>query len=734
MKDIEKRLRQALIYILSVLVLTAVSGCNSQTNDISVSENDGILSQKVPEGEPVLSDENYITVGENADFKLDYDRAGADIYVTDKRSGKIWSNTVAKDYYTQEQDAQYLTQLLSVSIADKSGIVRSVDLFDNTSDSEFEIAERVSPQQNKLILTLEPAYTGISFEIEFYLDDKGLCCSIPESSLSEVGDDRIVDITLIPGFGAALPGEDGYIFYPDGSGALLKFDDEQPAVALTTLPYFGIDSQDLKSIEKNDEQNIYNLMLPVFGLSRRDGGFLAVITEGAADTNLNLAQPGYLIDMYRAYYTAVYRRFAAMTVNDNDVIELIPSISGGNRTVRYILLEPSACDYSAMANAYRDMLVSEGVLKKLPERKNVPLSVELFMSASEQGFFFRKNLKATDFSQAAEILEDISKYQKSELQVSLAAWSNGGSDNLPTSPKPSSSLGGRSEAEKLSKAARDAKATLYWYLEPLFAGEGESGYNKKKDVIRNHYGNIVSYDGLYLLNPSKVLNGILKKTLKSGGAFIENLQINSIGKYVIPDYMNGSFTSRQSVVNAYIKGLENVKKSGALLTAEGGNSYVLPYVAGLSDLPDGDSEYYISDGEVPFYQMVVHGYIDYTSTAGNLCSDFARQKLRWVEYGCNPYFILTAQNPNILKNSSSSEIFTSQYSEWKQRVQDTAKEFNERLGEVWNQPIVDHRKISSDVLSVTYENGSRIYINYGSNDVNIDGYAIPAEDYAVVKE
>lgn len=680
---------------------------------------------------PVEADR--IRVGENTHFVLEYDRAGADVYITDKRSGKVWSNAIAPDYYTDEYTADtFATHLLSVSLADTEGSVSQTHLFNN-EDGEFIIEEQVVAEENKLQLTIQPAYTDVTFRLDMWLDDTGFGYSLPEEAIQETGDYKITQITMLPGFGAALPGEDGYILYPDGSGALVRFEKSKQAVTLASYPLYGPDVQDLELLQENEEQNTYNMMLPVFGMSREDGGFLAAITEGAADTNLSIAQPGYQMETYRAYFTFVYRRFATLEIGEEQVVELMPTSNGGTRTVRYHLLEPKVWDYSAMANAYRQMLVEDGVLTKLPQRDNVPLALDLFMSATEKGFFAETDLKATTFAQAADILEDLNGKNVKDLQVTLLAWSQGGYDNMPTTLKASSALGGGSGMKALVKAAEKTGATLYWNVETLLANKGKGSFNDKKEVIRNHYGSIINYDGRYLLNPVKVLGRAVQSMLKKRNDGLANLQLASLGRYAIPDYMKNGYTGRQAVEKAYRDGMAALKKSSGTLAVEGGNAYVLPYADKLSGIPDTDSAYYISDGAVPFYQLVTHGYVDYTSVAGNQSYEFAQQKLRWVEYGCNPYFILTWENPILLKESSYNKLFTSEYAVWAERVVATAEEFSSRLGDVWGQEMVGHTTLADGVVRVTYADGSRTYINYTTKEVRVEGQTVPAEDYVVIK-
>ena len=48
-------------------------------------------------------------------------------------------------------------------------------------------------------------------------------------------------------------------------------------------------------------------------------------------------------------------------------------------------------------------------------------------------------------------------------------------------------------------------------------------------------------------------------------------------------------------------------------------------------------------------------------------------------------------------------------------------------------PVFDH-EYKNNIAVTKYENGVKVYVNYGSDEVNIDGLNISSEDFLVVKE
>lgn len=354
------------------------------------------------------------------------------------------------------------------------------------------------------------------------------------------------------------------------------------------------------------------------------------------------------------------------------------------------------------------------------------------MGANESGIFGKDLIAATTYSQAAEILSDLSESTPGLMAV-LEGWGKGGCDMLPTDPALEKEFGGGRGWKKLLSACREGDIPLYLNMDFIHGDETMGDFNNRKDTVRSGFGTVVNEGDRYLLNPVRVLEDFYDSAVKKRDLpQTASLRFDTLGSLLTYDHGKSQATSRTQAQRALEAVLEKAEEQLGSLAVTGGNQYVLPYAALMSQIPDSNSDYYLGDEAVPFYQMVVHGSVDYTSTAGNHTYDLQYQKLKWIETGSLPYFVLTYESPVVLNKTNRNDLFSSEYAVWEETVREVSSEFNDRLGAVWNQRMVYH-EANEGVAIVTYEDGTKVYLNYTDEDQKCGGVTVPAMDYLVKK-
>lgn len=690
-----------------------------------------------PGGTIAISDAfTPVKVCENSRYTFWYDTTGADIYVRDKKDGHIWSNAVDDKYYSnKDANKAMMTELLQVSACDAKGGISVVQLCDAVGNaSDFKLTPAYDAQGMTLAVNL--LQVNVAFDVRFQLTENGLTVTVPADSIRQKNGDRLVSLTLMPYFGAARTDENGYILIPDGSGALISFSGmDQQEERVYSYPLYGETQQDMNILLKRDEQDIKNMMLPVFGIRAKESGFMAAVSSGAEDTTLNVVPYGFQSPkLGRAYYTLNYLYTESVTINGKQIEEIMPAQAMSNREVSYFLLDKDHCDYSDMAAAYRSHLEKAGVLKNRLKDGGTQVSLDFFMGVKKTGMFFDSFVKMTTYKQVREIVSDLKKSGVNSMELTLLGWNQGGFTALPSPYQAEGQLGGNRELKNLTEWLSKQSVPVYLNSNYWEAGTKSKSVNLRKDIVRDYVGNMVVDDDQksVMLNIVRTLESREKLARQTGLYGNAAFSLSRAGQWLWANYEKGQEHTRTVTMQSCEQVLADCLKQEGRVQVYGGNQYVLPYATSLREIPDTSSGYNIVTSSVPFYQMVISGYAQYTSIAGNWTYDFNYQKLKWVEYGCTPYFVLSAENAIKLVGSDYDKLFSSEYDVWGARVKQVCTEFNRRLSKVRAGAMVRHTQLSDTLVRVTYDSGYDVYINYATEAAKVGGVTIPAMDYTVV--
>lgn len=251
---------------------------------------------------PVPPLEQMHLAGENENFAFYYHEEGADAYILDKREGKLWSTAVHPDTMdTTGMTPAVKTALLEVGVADKEGVITTLTLTSAATEG-FTLSPAYG--DGRVTLTVEVKDTGVSFALDMWIDKEGFNCSLPDDAVRETGEGRLVYVTPLPAFRRGRRAGGRLHLLPDGSGALIDIKPYPlPTSEAYSYPLYGPADADLDLLEQNREQDIQNLMLPVFGIKHTSGGFLAAVTAGEETATLHMAMD----KVYRAYFQFDYR-------------------------------------------------------------------------------------------------------------------------------------------------------------------------------------------------------------------------------------------------------------------------------------------------------------------------------------------------------------------------------------------------------------------------------------------
>ncbi|WP_158299211.1 DUF5696 domain-containing protein [Paenibacillus antri] len=599
----------------------------------------------------------------------------------------------------------------------------------------------------------DAAFPYFKLAVDYALEGNGLTAKLRVGDI-EYDTERfeLVRLSLLGYFGAGKTGEDGYLFLPDGSGTLMRFNnDGSKTTLLTTGKLYGPDRALTQSPRGSFKQEF---RAPVFGIKRGDAALLAVIEEGDATAEIN-GMAGGIVHSWNTAYAAFTIRNKDTYIAEN-AFEQAPWIVyekagyDGDIALRYVFLAGDDANYVGMAKAYRDTLVDRGVLKPASPEAQVPFYLET-MGAVEAmtrkwGFPVVSRMAITSFEEAGTMLEELAARGVGSLKLRYTAWYNGGFfHTAPSNMKTEKALGGAAGLRRLSEQASRAGAQVFPDVDFLYVSDNRwfDGFAPKQDSIRTLFQKIgynaylnpaeLEYENNeWIVDPRK-LPGYYESFSKAYRSLgIDAMSLSTLGEGLHSNFKTNRDSNRQQAQGYQTSVLAKASSEYGAIMTDFGNAYTFPYADHILRLPTEDSSFAVADEAVPFLQIALHGYVGYAGEPLNLTNDVRRAVLKTLETGGGVYFKLNAGDNRELKHANLfNERYASSFDEWKEDAASIYAEVDEALRDVQGEPIVDHERLDEDVYRTTFANGKRIVINYRDEAVSVDGATIGPVDYAV---
>lgn len=717
----KKIVKELFCYIL-LLTLLLASGCQKST-----------LRQELRVKAPDLS----VPEEEAQDLSFSFDPSTAQFTITDKRTGKVWSNGLTEEYYGQEMlndlHKRAISSLFSITYVDSDNYTSSV----RNTDAEM----RVEYIQTEDAVTAHAAIdtAGISFDVIFTRKGNTLVVSVPSENILETQENQITAIELLPFLGASIDSENGYILFPDGSGALYEFGKHDvDSASFYQKEVYGDYFYDYDKSIRDVETGVKKIMLPVFGIKQGEGAILAAITKGQASTSIKLSPSGYIYEAARISPIFNYRYSYEMETANAGAFVILQEKTRetSDFEVQYTFLAGEDANYSGMARVYRDFLLKNGLLNESAYTSSV--SMDYLLSLQKPMMLWSENVAASTFSGGVHILKDLQERGIGNVKLNLLGWQKNGYNVYPSHFPVSRACGGGSGLRSLLSEAVELKGTVAINDNFFLAQNTQKGYSKRDDLAYSTKNKIyVDNDEVNFLMDVRAA----KETFSDGWiSKTKDLQINAINLDDIARtfYANGSTQAplkRTATERELSSMLEIADRNFSYVGVSGGNLYGLKYADFLYDIPESSSRDFIFDRDVPFFQMVVHGSLSYTSEIpGNFSNDYEQTVLRWAEYGFVPYFSVSESSATALKDCYNEGVLVSSFADISAKITDTARRFEESFAALRKVAIYSHQRKDNGLIEVRYENGTRVLINYTAEPLSDRGVSVEPESFRVLTD
>ena len=703
--------------------------------------------------EPLITDDQALAemelATENSNMALYYNKKGQ-IALVDKATGEVWwSNPINVDAAAGK--AAQKTKLKSSMTMTFAQPSKRSTTAQNSSDQKVKCKIKVKKNSEGLDITYDYGNAEISVPVKLTLKDDYLSVSVDTTGIVESNGDKIVtNLIMMGAFGAAEPDETGYFVIPDGSGALINFNNNKMNYKTYKGQVYGRNITAVETTKPAVTQNVY---LPMYGIVKGNSGMMVVADKGDTCATIN----AYTRGQEKTSYNACYFDFEIRTddeylmggdANPLAVYEkrgiLVPEIE-----VRYYPVsnaDKSDVDYVDIADSYRDYLKSEqGVTKSAAADKSA-LYVDFYGAVMKQetvlGFPVMMQHETTSFEEAKTILEKLKELGVDDVVANYNQWTTADiKEKVADDAKPASKLGGKKDFKALKAYAEENGIALYPAVDNLTFESGNGYFTMTDTAIRvsnaysrqieydlNHGVENQFYDAISLLSPRKY-EKMFKNLAKSySKAEINNISLGSATTVIYGDYGRKSVSREMFKFNLQSY-LEEMKGSIGSILADGANAYVLKYVDHIANVPLNSSKFDIFDQEIPFYQIVMSGLKPVSTTAVNGDAQVADLVLRAIASGTNLRFDLLAESADELKDTRYDKYYYANYEYWVEDAAACYKFADQVLSKTAGSSITEYNVLSDTKIETVYENGTKTIVDLEARTVDVNGKTISIYDY-----
>ena len=616
---------------------------------------------------------------------------------------------------------------------------------------------------------LLPNHRVFHVAIEYQLDEGDLVVRIPVRDIEYPVDainpeDQeappvtlpVYSVSLLPHFGAAGRDDDGYLFVPDGPGALIYLNNGKTTAPVANILVYGRDG----AINRDEQLRLLvESVMPVFGMKKGDRGFFAVIEQGDAMARIKADVAGRSIS-----YNVVYPEFilmpkgtATLQTTDQFTREVTIAVPQSRPIiddviVRYTFLSGEEASYVGMAHLYQKYLRSQGLGARRsvrPTRFYLDLIGAIQVKRPVLGIPQTIMRPLTTFEQAQEILEKLQKAGLEGITVRYRGWLKGGLDHeYPSRVKWERSVGGREGFLQLQEYAASSQIGLYPDVDFLTVANNKlfDGFIAQRDggrLLDRTMAKLYEYDRAtfqavkdryrHILSPGRLSTLLDSFLVDYASLGHDSISLGDMGSELYSDfrYNPDKLIDREQAKNII---REQFKKlSDYDIMVEKGFAYSLPYAAHVINLPSYGNGYRLIDEYVPFAQIVLRGYVSYSGEPINFAHDHTFSILRTIELGAAPYYVWSWASSSATKHTDYDYMYALHYKDWFEEAVSLYKELEPFFELTEGQRIVDHTRPEPDLAVTTYENNVMVLVNYSTTEKEFAGVSVPPLGYALVE-
>ena len=718
------------VLLVVLLAVSVMAGCEGR--DFVVDKYD-----KNAEIETLSSQ----VVAENERLILEYNDEFKGILLTNKVSGKVWSNL-----FFDENNELQATSTLNLNLQD-------MKVYQNVFKSGEEPYKNGRISVKKIENGVEFTYyfddVKISVPVKYILSEDSMKISIDSSKIKEGHPTyRIRYVVPSPQLCTVRKEvEDAYIFTPYGNGTIVSTKtnaDGEQGIEGELENYTSLTTSSTRETSETAK-------MPVYGVKAGDDALFCIgeetpsalgVTFYAADKNSvrstvssNLFVADYDYFKGKASNAGSVRQ---LSVRSNEVI-----------TIGIYPLEGENASYNGMAKCYRNYLekngfITESKIEKSPYALTVMGGV--MSTSSIMGIPVSTLKTLTTVSDTEKIIGDVVKTVGQKPIVVLKGYGESGVNvgKIAGGYKIASELGTTKDYKALLSYVDENKYSLFTDFEMLKYSKSGVGFSFNRDAAKTAISHVAEKFNItiplrqfdeknpyHILSRNKTGEAIDKLINFTDKLGISNISLSTLGTVTYSDYYDlenpYSLASKtDSEFKEYLKKLQDSDKQVA------GNASAY-YAAGLLDVVfetdlEGDGSFQFKH-QVPFYQMVFSGATPMYTEAINLEAQPEKTIMQAATVGMGLGFTVVETFDPSYMETNAERLYGCVYDSVKERIKKYVENYSDVYTQIGGVHVENYEILENGVTVSTFANGKVVYANQTANTVETEVGTLGAYEF-----
>ncbi len=709
------------------------------------------LADKAETAEDAEALEGYTLVAESDSIAMYAEMEDGHFYLLNKASGDKWHSipqNLEQDEITKRKEKVAYQSELMIDYVIMEGFAAGGLVYNSNSNAECALSGEINVETIDNGIRVEYVFSGLEFTVpvEYTVSGDKFKAAIDTENIKEGELCSLIRIYLLPTFGAAGIEEQGYIFIPDGSGVLANFNNGAASNVYKAQVY-GEETSNKKEVKYSNTEII---RMPVFGMSKGTSGYVAYVEEGDTASSIravvgNSANAWNFAHSVLEYAYICEDSLIAQSNATNSIFRIADQKYANPRyTVNYELLSGESVSYMDMAEVYRDYLIEEKGLGKTSAKDLINLDVygAVETQANFLGIKYEKLKKLTAYEDVEKIIGALEEegIKSSDLGIRYIGWQNDGIFNLKQLSKSKllGVLGGKKDFRKMQKYLSKKEVNAAFDADLVLTRSGSidkvatTAFNKKAwqyQYLPSVYVSKLTVDPWLMVSENSLVKNS-NSYLKSIDKTIENIGLSTVTNTLYSNFRQKKGSYRTDIAETAQDILKKYADKKYNVIGDSANAYAVPYLSMIYNTPTKNSAYKMFDKEVPFYQIVLKGYVPMTGGTVQSEINTDTELLKAVETGTSLLFNCIYEDATLVRGLREENLYSSTYTIWLDKAVKYYEQYNKLFNEIKDEVIVDHVELQDNVVKTTYENGKTVYVNYSKQDVTVEDVTVKARSFA----